>query len=69
MSTDPLTGLPIEFTRMLAAKVDPYADNRNKPLDIFFAALMRIQSFRAPARKAVGTDPDSNQRPEEGRQS
>jgi hypothetical protein len=67
MSTDPLTGLPVDFVRMLAVKIDPYANNPNKPLDLFFAALMRAQSFRAPTRKAVANNLDSNHRPEEGR--
>jgi hypothetical protein len=27
MLTDPLTGLPIEFIRMLAVEIDPYNEN------------------------------------------
>jgi hypothetical protein len=46
MSTDPLTGLPVEFDRMLAIENDPYTDSPTKPLDDFFNALMRAQSFR-----------------------
>lgn len=70
MSTDPFTGLPADFVRMLAVKIDPFNDTPpNKPLNDFFRALMRVQSFRANARKAVANDLDSSPRPEEGRQS
>jgi hypothetical protein len=48
---DPLTGLPVPFVRMLAARVDPFndaapRDSLTEPLDEFFRALMRVQSFR-----------------------
>jgi hypothetical protein len=56
---DPLTGLPVEFVRMLAVEIDPWSDNPNKPLDDFFATLMRAQTFRH-RRKAAETDLGSN---------
>jgi hypothetical protein len=67
-AVDPLTGLEIEFARMLAIEIDPYTDSPTKPLDDFFDALMRAQSFRY-RRKAAETDLGSNHRPEEGRSS
>jgi hypothetical protein len=48
---NPITGLPASFARMLAVKIDPYSNT--KPLDDFFAQLMRAQSFRARAREAA----------------
>jgi hypothetical protein len=69
MSTDdPLTGLPLEFVRLLAIEIDPYTDKPTKPLDEFFDALMRVHSFRVK-RKAAENDFDSNPRPKEGRSS
>ena len=67
MSTDPLTGLPAEFVRTLAVKVDPYASNPNEPLDDFFAALMRAQSFRHGGK--LPGPISATARPKEGRSS
>ena len=67
MSTDPLTGLPLEFVRILAVKVDPYADSPNKPLDDFFAALQRAQSFRHGGK--LPGPISATTRPKEGRSS
>jgi hypothetical protein len=53
--TDPLTGLPASFARMLAREVNP--------LDNFFAQLMRTQSFRARAREAAEAFGGSNRKP------
>lgn len=52
MSLDPLTGLPIDFVRMLAIEIDPYTDKPTKPLDLFFEALVRAQVSAAGRKDA-----------------